>query len=200
MKKDITELYSFIDDFCKIYSEYEKQKLLPSLKQRNRGYKMSLDEQLTVVIMYHSSYAKNFKYFYKTCIEYIHKDDFPNALSYNRFIALMPRLFMPLNILVHTLLGKTTGTYFIDTTPIKVCNNKRQSGNKIFKGLAKYSKSTMGYLYGFKLHLIINDKGEFIALKVTKGNVDDRSPVVEHKGFNRVYLCRQGIYQAEFIH
>ena len=68
---------------------------------------MSLDEQLTVVIMYHSSYAKNFKYFYKTCIEYIHKDDFPNALSYNRFIALMPRLFMPLNILVHTLLGKT---------------------------------------------------------------------------------------------
>ena len=107
MKKDITELYSFIDDFCKIYSEYEKQKLLPSLKQRNRGYKMSLDEQLTVVIMYHSSYAKNFKYFYKTCIEYIHKDDFPNALSYNRFIALMPRLFMPLNILVHTLLGKT---------------------------------------------------------------------------------------------
>jgi hypothetical protein len=107
MKKNITELYSFIDDFCKIYSEYEKQKLLPSLKQRNRGYKMSLDEQLTVVIMYHSSYAKNFKYFYKTCIEYIHKDDFPNALSYNRFIALMPRLFMPLNILVHTLLGKT---------------------------------------------------------------------------------------------
>ena len=107
MKKDITELYSFIDDFCKIYSEYEKQKLLPSLKQRNRGYKMSLDEQLTVVIMYHSSYAKNFKYFYKTCIEYIHKDDFQNALSYNRFIALMPRLFRPLNILVHTLLGKT---------------------------------------------------------------------------------------------
>jgi len=142
MKKDITELYSFIDDFCKIYSEYEKQKLLPSLKQRNREHKISLDEQLTIVIMYHSSYAKNFKYFYKTCIEYIHKDDFPNALSYNRFIALMPRLFMPLNILVHTLLGKTTVTYFIDTTPIKVCNNKRQSGNKIFKGLAKYSKST----------------------------------------------------------
>ena len=86
----------------------------------------------------------------------------------------MPRLFMPLNILVHTLLGKRTGTYFIDTTPIKVYNNKRQSGNKIFKGLAKYSKSTMGYFYGFKLHLIINDKGEFIALKVTKGNVDDK--------------------------
>ena len=177
MKKDITELYSFIDDFCKIYSEYEKHKLLPSLKQRNRDSKMSLAEQMTIVIMYHSSYAKNFKYFYKTYIEFIYKDDFPNALSYNRFVALMPRLFIPLNILVHSLLGKKTGTYFIDTTPIKVCHNKRQLSNKVFKGLAKYSKSTMGYFYGFKLHLIINERGEFVALKLTKGNVDDRSPV-----------------------
>jgi len=142
MKKDITELYSFIDDFCQIYSGYERKQLLPTNKTRNRLCGMALSEIMTIMIMYHTSYAKNFKYFYKTCIEYIHKDDFPNALSYNRFIALMPRLFMPLNILVHTLLGKTTVTYFIDTTPIKVCNNKRQSGNKIFKGLAKYSKST----------------------------------------------------------
>ena len=36
MKKDITELYSFIDDFCQIYSGYEKRQLLPSNKLRNR--------------------------------------------------------------------------------------------------------------------------------------------------------------------
>ncbi len=179
MKKDITELYSFIDDFCKIYESHEKQRLLPSLKQRNRDCKISLAEQMTIMIMYHNSYAKNFKYFYKTCIEYIHKDDFPEALSYQRFVALMPRLFMPLNILIHLLLGEKTGTYFIDATAMKVCHNKRQSSNKVFKGLAKYSKSTMGYFYGFKLHLIINERGEFIALKVTKGNVDDRAPVAE---------------------
>lgn len=33
MKKDITELYSFIDDFYQIYSGYEKKQLLPSNKQ-----------------------------------------------------------------------------------------------------------------------------------------------------------------------
>ncbi len=71
MKKDITELYSFIDDFCQIYRQQEKKKLLPSLKQRHRSYKMSLGELLTIMIMYHTSYAQNFKYFYKTCIEYI---------------------------------------------------------------------------------------------------------------------------------
>ncbi|WP_341753994.1 hypothetical protein [Candidatus Tisiphia endosymbiont of Dioctria rufipes] len=70
MKKDITELYSFIDDFCKIYYEYEKKKLLLTAKQRNRRCDMSLSEIMTIMVMYNTSYAKNFKYFYKTCIEY----------------------------------------------------------------------------------------------------------------------------------
>lgn len=177
MKKDITELYSFIDDFCKIYLEYERKKLLPLSKLRQRDCAMSLSELVTVMVMYHTSYAKNFKYFYKTCIEYIHKDDFPRALSYNRFVELIPRLFMPLNILTHLLFGEATGIYFIDATTIKACHNKRRHSNKIFKGLAKHSKSSMGFFYGFKLHLIINERGEFIALKMTRGNVDDRVPV-----------------------
>ncbi|CAF4631821.1 unnamed protein product, partial [Rotaria sp. Silwood2] len=80
----------------------------------------------------------------------------------------MPRLFMPLNMLIHLLFGQETGIYFIDSTTIKACHNKRRYSNKVFKGLAKHSKSSMGYFYGFKLHLIINNKGEIMALKVTK--------------------------------
>ena len=179
MKKDITGLYSFIDDFCKIYIEQEKRRLIPQLGKRNRRGGMSLSELLTIMVMYHTSYAKNFKYFYKTYVEYIHKEDFPSALSYNRFVELIPRLFLPLNILVHLLFGDETGTYFMDATAIKACHNKRRYSNKVFKGLAKSSKSSMGYFYGFKLHLIINERGEIIALKMTKGNVDDRTPVPE---------------------
>jgi len=179
MKKDITELYSFLDDFCQIYSGYEKKQLLPSNKQRNRLCSMSLSEIMTIMVMYHTSHAKNFKYFYKTCIEYIHKNDFPNALSYNRFVELMSRLFLPFNILLHMLFGEETGTYFMDTTAIKICHNKRRYRNKTFAGLAKQGKSSMGFFYGFKLHLVINEKGEFIALKMTKGNVDDRVPVLD---------------------
>ena len=77
------------------------------------------------------------------------------------------------------LFGEETGTCFIDATAIKVCHNKRRYRNKTFAGLAKQGKSSMGFFYGFKLHLIINEKGEFIALKMTKGNVDDRVPVLD---------------------
>lgn len=134
---------------------------------------------MTIMVMYHTSHAKNFKYFYKTCIEYIHKNDFPNALSYNRFVELMSRLFLPFNILLHMLFGEETGTYFMDTTAIKICHNKRRYRNKTFALLGKPGKSSMGFFYGFKLHLVINEKGEFIALKMTKGNVDDRVPVLD---------------------
>jgi len=193
MKKDITELYSFIDDFCKIYLEYEKSKLLPSFKQRDRDNKMSLSEMLTILIMFHTSYAKNFKFFYKIYVEYLHRNDFPIALSYTRFVALMPKLFMPLNILIHLLFGEQTGIYFIDSTVIKACHNKRRYSNKVFLGLAKSSKSSMGYFYGFKLHLVINNKGSIMALKMTRGNVDDRIPVQElTKGLTGIMAADKG--------
>ena len=32
----------------------------------------------------------------------------------------------------------------------------------------------MGWFYGFKLHLVCNDRGELLNFCLTKGNVDDR--------------------------
>jgi hypothetical protein len=73
--------------------------------------------------------------------------------------------------------GVCTGISFIDSTPIKVCGYKRIYRNKLFKNVAKKSKSTMGWFFGFKLHIIINDIGELLSVKLTQGNVDDRTPV-----------------------
>ncbi|MBN8523574.1 MAG: hypothetical protein J0M23_06975 [Rickettsiales bacterium] len=82
-------------------------------------------------------------------IEHFYSQDFPNAVSYNRFVELISRLFIPFNILLHLLYGEETGIYFIDSTTIKACNNKRRYKNKVFARLAKSSKSSMGYFYGF---------------------------------------------------
>lgn len=71
--------------------------------------------------------------------------------------------------------GECTGISFIDSTVLPVCHNKRIKRNKVFKDVAKTGNSTMGWFFGFKLHLIINDKGEILSFYVSKGNVDDRN-------------------------
>nr|WP_326522190.1 IS982 family transposase [Leptothoe sp. PORK10 BA2] len=46
-------------------------------------------------------------------------------------------------------------------------------------GEAWWGKSSVGWNFGFKLHLIINDQGELLAFKLTSANTDDRVPVPE---------------------
>ena len=89
----------------------------------------------------------------------------------------MPRALYALLHLMVTLQGKPTGISFVDSTPVVVCHNKRISRNKVFGDLAARGKSTMGWFYGFKLHFVINDKGEILSFNLTKGNVDDRKPL-----------------------
>jgi Transposase DDE domain len=75
-----------------------------------------------------------------------------------------------------TRFGRYTGISFIDSTPIKVCHNMRINSNKVFRDLAKRGKTSTGWFYGFKVHLVINDCGELLAVMITTGNVDDRKP------------------------
>uniref|UniRef100_UPI00191B002F IS982 family transposase n=1 Tax=Psychrobacter maritimus TaxID=256325 RepID=UPI00191B002F len=105
------------------------------------------------------------------------KREFPNLPSYSRFIELVPRSIIPLCSYLQSMMGDCTGISYIDSTKIAVCHNKRIYRHKVFKGLATRGKSSMGWFYGFKLHAIINHKGELISVKVTAGNTDDRVPV-----------------------
>jgi hypothetical protein len=110
-------------------------------------------------------------------------EEFPNTVSYNRFLELMQGVLLPMTIFAKTCcLGNCTGISFVDSTPIRVCKNKRISRNKVFKGIATTGKSTMGWFHGFKLHIIINDKGVLLSFAVTQANVDDREPL-NNEGF-----------------
>jgi hypothetical protein len=176
MKKDITVLYYYLDEFCKLYKEFEKIKLLPKNENsRNREGTMNIAELLTIVIYYHLGPCKNFKVYYLYYLPQHHKGCFKKLISYNRMVQLMPRLLVPLSIIMNFLKGEETGLYYVDSTKLQICHNKRNSSNKVFKGLAKMGKSSYGWFMGFKLHLIINNKGEFIAMKITKANISDVS-------------------------
>jgi len=84
-------------------------------------------------------------------------------------------------------LGECTGISFVDSTPIRACGNKRITQNKVFRDIATIGKSTMGWFYGFKLHIIINDRGELLDFVITQANVDDRAPLKEKNFLKKIF-------------
>ena len=93
--------------------------------------------------------------------------EFPQLVSYTRFVELIPSSLPALCAYLHYRFGKTTGVAFIDSTPLPVCRIGR---HRVFADVAKRGKNSMGWFYGFKLHLIVNDQGELLAIQLTPGN------------------------------
>ena len=176
MALDITTLFCCLDDFALLYQEWEKRQLLPASGpgQRRRAGKLSLSEMLFVMVLFHLSPFKDFKHFWLYGVEQKYRDCFRDLPSYPRFVALMPRLFAPLCVLLHSLSGEQTGVYMADSTKLGVCHNKRINRHRVFKKLAERGKTSMGWFFGLKLHIVINHKGELMAVKITPGNDDDR--------------------------
>ena len=175
MKIDaLTDIFVIIDDFCiEFIPKWEKLLIKSGGKINCRKRKLSISEAMTIVIAFHSSGYRTFKDFY-FYLKNSFQEAFPNLPSYSRFVEIMQGITFPLFYFIQIFKGDKTGIYFVDSTVIKICHNKRIKRNKVFKKLAKIGKSTMGWFYGFKLHLIINDKGEIIAFNLTPGNTDDR--------------------------
>jgi hypothetical protein len=178
---DLTQIFCDVDDF---YREFEQfcERTIPRLPcdGQPKGYqsRLSVSEVMTIVIAFHGSGYRTFKDFYQQTVLADWRDAFPNLVSYGRFVELMPWSFMPLVSFLNTCcFGKVTGISFIDSTSVAVCHIKRAKGHKTFKGLAGWGKSSVGWYFGFKLPLIINDCGELLAVSLTPGNTDDRKPV-----------------------
>ena len=179
LQDKIIEIFVKVDDFCNEFdNEFTKNQLADpcDVKKRNRKAGLCDSETITLLISFHSGQFRNFKHFYLHYVSVHLRDDFPGLVSYNRFIELSHRCAIAFMLFLHhTCRGECTGISFIDSTVLRVCHTKRIKRNKTFKDIAEVGKSTMGWFFGFKLHLIINDKGEILSFFLTKGNVDDRN-------------------------
>jgi hypothetical protein len=181
----VNEIFCIADDFCKEFDKnIEKNSLrADGKKHRKRKGQMSDSEIMTILICFHFNTYRNFKHYYLCYVKGCLRDSFPKAVSYNRFVELESRVAVQMALFLELFcFGECTGISFIDSTCIPVCHNKRIKRNKVFKGYAEIGKSTMGWFYGFKLHLICNEKGELINFMLTRANVDDRN----EKVFNRL--------------
>lgn len=180
---DLVTLFYLIDEFCKEYEPRWQQSLLDSgLKKRRTVSRLTLSEILTITIYFHLSGYRMFKWYYQRDV---HGTGFvaacfPRAVSYTRFLELMSSSVVPLGhcLLWLCSLSARTGIQFIDSTSLVVCSNLRISQHKVFRGVASRGRTSEGWFFGFKLHLIVNDRGELLALKLTPGNISDTNPTV----------------------
>lgn len=179
MKKDITDLFVFVDDFvaglekdhCTKHLQYSETKGMPT---RIPG--LSSSEIICILLLFQDSPCRNFKFFYHSFLQ-LYQSEFPQIPCYHRFVTLMPRVLGHLAILLYSLLSPGNGTAYVDATSLAVCHPKRISRNKVFKGIAKIGKTTKGWFFGFKLHLIVDLRGNLVRVKLTPGNVDDRAVI-----------------------
>jgi hypothetical protein len=182
----VTEIFCLVDEFCKEYDKIVNQSLLGNPSKRPSI--MSKSEVITLCILFQLSGFRTFKHFYIFYVQKHMKDDFPATVSYNRFTELVGQNLMAMSLFLKTCcLGDSTGISFVDSTPIRVCKPKRIRNNKVFKGIATTGKSTMGWFHGFKLHIIINDKGEILNFTITQANVDDRTPLKKKSFLDKIY-------------
>ena len=199
-KSKVTEIYCMTDDFCKEFSFQQEKYMIEDKKigHRNKPNRMSDAEMMVILILFHSGGFRCFKYYYK---EYVCKHLehlFPHWVSYNCFVELEKEVLLPLTIFIKkVLLGTCTGISFVDSTPLHVCRNQRILIHKTFEGFAERGKCSMGWFFGFKLHLIINDKGE----NFTPGNVDDWEPLEQGKFLKNIKgkLCADKVYIGQAL-
>lgn len=185
----ITDIFCSIDDFCKVFEPaFAQRSLNDGKKRRNRAFKMSRSEVMTITVLFHLSGHRTLKHFYLYYVREHLQKEFPNTVSYNRFVELMQSNILPLTIYLKTCcMGECTGISFIDSTPLRACKNKRIRSNKVFKDIANTGKSTMGWFYGFKLHIAVNDKGELLDFTVTRASVDDRTPLKSDSFLKKIF-------------
>jgi hypothetical protein len=198
---DLTELYVEIDDFCRKFIASLDNSLLGDGKILIDTPGLSLSEVMTILVYYHFSKFDCLKHYYliKSISDF--KVAFPKLPSYNRFVERIPEVSLIAMIYLQYRQTRFNGAGYIDATPLRVSHNKRTNSHKVFKLTAKLGKSSMGWFYGFKLHVICDFAGNIIKCRITNGAANDlkigADMMKDLKG--KIYADKGYIGKKEFL-
>ena len=135
----ITEIFCAVDEFCKEFdNQIDKKSLISSDGKRRRYRKASLSDSeiMTILIVFQFGSFRNFKHYYQFFIKQHLRSDFPDAVSYNRFVELQSRVFFQMMFFLNLhSFGRCTGITFVDSTMIPVCHNLRRYVNNFLMNL-----------------------------------------------------------------
>jgi len=174
----ITEIYVEVDDIIKENQEI----ILESMRHmkligRNYPTSLTLSEVVTIQIYYHYSGYKCFKSYYLNHVCYELKRDFPDLVSYQQFVKLIPRALVALLVVLKEQMkqSRRSGIYYGDSYPIPACHPKRVHQHKTMKGMASWGKTSVGWFYGLKCHIVVNQFGELVNCTLTTGSTADNN-------------------------
>jgi Transposase DDE domain len=178
MLERLEAVFCEVDDFCKaLETPWAAHLIGRGAAPRGPEPGLADSEIITLLLALHSSGYKHLKHFYNGPMGAILRRYFPAMPCYERFVTLQKRVLVPLTFFLLSRLGQQTGIYYIDSTALPVCHNRHIRRHQTFAGLAARGKTSMGWFFGFKLHLVFNDLNQIVALKLTAGNVADTAPV-----------------------
>ena len=197
--RSLLEVFCDVDDFCQQFEPAWRQHLVARGRlQRQRARRLSLSEVMTIRIVFHHSHYRTFKAFYTTHVLRHWRTEFPGLVSYSRFVEFIPSTLGPLCAYLRQCYGSCTGTSFVDATALAVCHNRRIAQHKVFAALAARGRTSVGWFFGFTLHLVGNDRGELLRVALTPGHTDDRKPVpkLAHSLFGKLFADKGYISAA----
>jgi hypothetical protein len=205
---ELTIIFYYVSEFCNHFEkEFGTRLLSDGRGLRKRKICLTLTEIMTIAIYFHASGYKTFKGYYLKCHEL--KSAFPNMPSYNRFIELMQKIVIPLLVFTKSQAGgNCDGVSYVDSFSLEVSHQKRIYSHKVFRGLAQRGKTSMGWFYGFKLHVVINSKGEIIDFEITAGNIADNNESLIEKIFKTIqgkvfgdkgYLLNENLFKKLYF-
>lgn len=170
----LLELFCHVDDFCQqVEPHLDAYRLADGVQRRRRAGELCSSEIMTILIHFHQSQYRTFKAYYTQHVQGHLRTEFPTLVGYVRFVQLMPRVLSLLCTYLVSLFGACTGISFIDSTFLAVCDNHRIHQHKVFVGLAGRGRGSMGWCFGFKLHLVVNDRGELLGCCLTPAQRHD---------------------------
>jgi len=184
----ITEIFCHIDDFCSAFVPKLHSQQLAAGKSRLKPNSLTDSEIMTIQVLFHFSGIRTFKKYYLDYVSTQLGEWFPGLPSYSRMVELCSSTILHLGVyLKEFATGPCSGISFIDSTPLRVCHNRRIHSHKVFDGLAQRGQCSIGWFFGFKLHLVTNDTGQIVDFMVTPGNTDDRQPLKSSGFTSKLY-------------
>ncbi len=199
----LLELFCHVDDFCQqVEPKLEAQRLPDGLQHRHRSGELSSSEIMTILIHFHQSHYRTFKAYYSYYVQVHLRAEFPHPVDYARFVQLMPRVLPVLCAYLYRLFGRCTGVSFVDSTFIAVCDNHRIYQHKVFAGLAHRGRGSMGWCFGFKCHLVVNECDELLGCCLTPANRHDVKllPKLSNRLFGKLFGDKGYVSQSMMQH